>query len=417
MKNSNKKYKFYLFPHIYYAKSKSNLFLLYNTKTGLCIESESSVCLEVIERMYVPANLGIAELNNNEIQEKSLSSFIKRVIEYEFGNLIEQNELGSDTMFVNFIPILNLQKDIERLKVEGKFTIGEDLLTYINELNIYVNNSCELECPNCDIYYKQTKSCYKTTSINNLSIDLIRALFENLKYSLLKKINIMGGDISKYNDLKRLLQLIDEYKFDFEFHIWAHYQNFSKNEFFLSDNTNLINDIIVSFPIEKEFEDFLINNETNNIFHFLIENESQYREIEKRFSHLNQYDIVPIYTGNNKLFFQEYICMEKEDILANIISFRTIFCNQKLNSNNFGKLYLFPDGTVKSNMNTDAIGNLNSITLLEIIYNELDKNTAWRKIRDNEPCNNCVFQYLCPPPSNYEFVMNKNNLCNLKTIF
>ncbi len=90
-----------------------------------------------------------------------------------------------------------------------------------------------------------------------------------------------------------------------------------------------------------------------------------------------------------------------------------IFRNQKLNSNFFGKLYVLPDGSVKANMNSTILGNINTNSLLEIIYLELHKNTAWRKVRDEEPCNACLYQFLCPAPSNYEMVISEPNLCNI----
>ena len=72
-----------------------------------------------------------------------------------------------------------------------------------------------------------------------------------------------------------------------------------------------------------------------------------------------------------------------------------------------------PDGSVKANMNSTVLGNINANSLLEIIYLELHKNTVWRKIRDEEPCNGCLYQFLCPAPSNYEMVISKPNLCNI----
>lgn len=45
----------------------------------------------------------------------------------------------------------------------------------------------------------------------------------------------------------------------------------------------------------------------------------------------------------------------------------------------------------------------------------MDINTAWRRIREEEPCNLCLYQYLCPSPSNYEAVIGKTNLCHVKS--
>ncbi|MCL2413707.1 MAG: hypothetical protein FWC94_00425 [Bacteroidales bacterium] len=53
-------------------------------------------------------------------------------------------------------------------------------------------------------------------------------------------------------------------------------------------------------------------------------------------------------------------------------------------------------------------------SFLVLLYKELDENTAWRKTRTEKPCSECLYQYLCPPPSNYEFAIGKFNLCTAK---
>jgi pseudo-rSAM protein len=94
--------------------------------------------------------------------------------------------------------------------------------------------------------------------------------------------------------------------------------------------------------------------------------------------------------------------------------YNKVFCNQKLNSNYFGKLYILPDGSVKANMNTAILGSIYQNSLLEVVEKELIKNTAWRVVRILKPCNQCLYQYLCPPPSNYETVVEKPNLCHVE---
>jgi len=45
---------------------------------------------------------------------------------------------------------------------------------------------------------------------------------------------------------------------------------------------------------------------------------------------------------------------------------------------------------------------------------EMLDNTAWRKIRNDYPCCDCIYQWLCPSPSNYELAIGKPNLCHVK---
>jgi hypothetical protein len=308
--------KFYLYPYIYYSANVSDEILLYNTKTGAIIENSFLACRQLIEDIYDPEKLGVIDFSEKYLSSSEVVEFVRKLAEEDFGQLIDVKP--GMPQLVNLLPILNLQDDVERLKKDKKTDIGEKALQYLNELNIYLNNQCRLNCPHCDLYFKQTKSCFNQTT--NVHIQL---LVEN----------------------------------------------------------------------DLQYEDVnLILNKTN----------------------INNYQITPIYTGSNISFFETNVYLTKKDILAMPIPHRIIFCNQKLNSNFFGKLYILSDGTVKANMNTDVLGNIDENSLLKIIEIELNKNTAWRKIRNSKPCNDCLYQYLCPPPSNYETVIGKSYLCHVK---
>ena len=69
--------------------------------------------------------------------------------------------------------------------------------------------------------------------------------------------------------------------------------------------------------------------------------------------------------------------------------------------------------TLQTMKNYNEIQHFFTHSLLELIAKELEQNTAWRKIRNGEPCNTCLFQYLCPPISNYELIFKRQNLCSL----
>ena len=90
-----------------------------------------------------------------------------------------------------------------------------------------------------------------------------------------------------------------------------------------------------------------------------------------------------------------------------------IYKRQQINVHDFGKLTIDSQGNVFANINNSKIGNI-SEDLTQIIYNELHSGISWKRIRNNEPCNNCIYQYICPSPSNYEQVIGKNNLCTIK---
>ena len=59
-------------------------------------------------------------------------------------------------------------------------------------------------------------------------------------------------------------------------------------------------------------------------------------------------------------------------------------------------------------------GDLGTHSILEVLYKEVTKGKSWRQLRSNVlPCRKCTYQYLCPPLSNYESAIGRNNLCHI----
>jgi len=97
------------------------------------------------------------------------------------------------------------------------------------------------------------------------------------------------------------------------------------------------------------------------------------------------------------------------------LSEKDIIKNSSINRNDFGKLFILPDGKIYSNLNSESIGNIKTDLFQEAIYKELKYTKNWLKTRgDVIPCKNCIYKAICPPISNYERYLNKFNLCHLK---
>jgi pseudo-rSAM protein len=175
-------------------------------------------------------------------------------------------------------------------------------------------------------------------------------------------------------------------------------------------------EIIVNFPININiFQNVLENVEAQTTLHFIIENMKQYEQVgELLLKHGEiEYQIEPFFNDNNYNFFKESIFLNKEDIFTTTHSFRQIFAHQKLNTHSFGSLTVLANGDVHANVNSDKLGNVETDSILDLIDKEMTANTAWRQIRDKVPCTNCLYQYLCPSPSNYEKAIGKPDLCHV----
>jgi pseudo-rSAM protein len=158
-----------------------------------------------------------------------------------------------------------------------------------------------------------------------------------------------------------------------------------------------------------------IVNRLKNIgsFNILIFNEDEY-SITKNImlsAHISKYNVIPIFRNNIK-FFKEDVYMDNKSIMAIKLSKREVFAHQSINLNFFGDMFVMPDGSVYSNVNMQPIGTIKN-SIYQLITNALKKQQAWLLIRNKGRCRQCVYQWLCPSPSNYELVTHKCNLCNI----
>lgn len=88
--------------------------------------------------------------------------------------------------------------------------------------------------------------------------------------------------------------------------------------------------------------------------------------------------------------------------------------NQILNSNDFGKLSVCSNGDMYTNKLSPTVGNIWTNDVRKLIYKEMTEGHSWLRIRDQKPCCDCIYQWLCPSPSNYELAIGKPNLCHVK---
>lgn len=408
-----KNYWFSLKSYVY-IEFKIKKILLYDTKSGYSIETTSNDVIKLVSQLYEPANLGVVmvchELENHN---PPLWAFIQEIIEKNMGDITSVELLPKKP--VRLVPILNLQKDVDKHKnnINNVTFLGKNISRYILEVNIYVNNICNNKCKHCQSYSKQMHCCTSSKEGNlELSIDNLQTIFGQLRYMSVGTINILGGNIFQYNHLKNLQELSSYLPNDI-LHFYIHYTNYQRHEFI--DSNQL--DLIISFPLDKNIFHTVWSsiNIKNTKVHFIIENEQQYNEAENLTNHyhIERFDFTPFFTGKNIAFFDKNIFIYKNDLFSTTLSMREIFRNQKLNANFFGGLYILPDGTIKANMNTSSLGNINTDEILNIAYKELIENTAWRTIRNSKPCSECVYQFICPPPSDYERIIRKNNLCHI----
>ena len=398
-------YWFYLSPKVY-VTSKENIFL-YHTESGVRLEVTEGHLKDLLQAVYEPKNLGVVEFPQELWKQEGTHDLIEQMLSLHMAGLIPiDREQGKP---INFLPILNLQKDVDKAVSIGELSlVVDDLLSYLSRLTLCLGGG--RLCPS---YLSRV---WREQEAHWMSPSLLYSLLEQARHSRLKQVGLYADSLFLHPQIKEILGLLESYEYDYQLWMSAkHYlQHQGRIETYLRSMKRSYHLSLLASA--TELEDLARMSEVDlqlTSWHFLIEDEAQYARVEQFAERwcIVQSELVPIYTGDNLPFFEEYIYLSEDDIFSEPIEMRRIFCNQKLNSNDFGALTVLPTGECRVSLNTPALGNLMQTSLLEILYKELTTNTAWRKTRNSGTCQKCFFQYLCPPPSSYEQVIGREDLC------
>ena len=412
MIDTTKNYWLYVEPHVYCC-IKNGQALLYNTHTGIIMETGAMENITLLQSLHEKKNLGTIYCTGKQLIKEPFQSFVVEFCKKGMGNIVDVMPLPEKP--VQLMPILNLQRDMNRLQKEGERFRGEEILHYLHGVNIYLNSGCQRYCPFCSDYFRQSLCCRAAYNDHPKSMEIFafKNILHQIRYGAVGRINLLGGNITEYPYYNELPDLLTDFKA--HVHIWNHYTNF---ETYQPIFPGFHYDIPVTFPVNKKAWSHCLKlfKDTQVKYHFHITNTEEYEETETLIekNEINDYAIHPIYTKTNLHFFEEFVYVNHEDILQSKLSFREIFAHQKLNTYFFGSFTILPDGDVYANINSSVIGNINTDVLLDMINKEMIINTAWRKIRTMKPCSDCLFQYLCPSPSNYELVTGRYNLCHVQ---
>lgn len=382
-KKETTNYWFKIEPYVHISIVNSNV-LLYNTFDGSFIESKDIEIVKLLKETLLKENFGVVLLTAERYNLDNIRKFIMELRAKYMGDIIDI-EL-SKSKPVQIMPFTSLVNTQELFKKQN-FPTGKKILEYLSEISIYVDyntnimdlNSFLKSLPNISTVniignlkdvanYKepllvldQFPSLKKITCNYSNVISLQPEFVNNFSYSILINYPI---DISKWNYSRRLL-LNQSIPFECIFEVTS------------MDNYSQINKFIEEFGIEK-------------------------------------HQLKPVYTGDNIDFFKENVFLTKDDILSTPLSISDFFINQSMNIFDFGKIAIMSNGDIYANVNYPILGNIHTHSIYEIISKELEEGRSWLRIRNQAPCNTCLYQWFCPSPSNYEIAIGRPNLCHVK---
>jgi pseudo-rSAM protein len=423
-KKQKQKNFWFILDNYVHVSLKGNSLMFYNPLTGKILEyTGSESIIKLVKRLQSPKNLLVIRLTETELLNPEISQFVRDLRGYFMGDLLDTSlEKGKP---VQMMPVVKVHKDAEIIKKSPSRSVGEHMMQYLAEVSIYINNTCSLDCEICGSAYKQFLCCTRAGGKGKEETDIltIKHLFRQLKASPLVRVNILGGDIGKFSKLDELSAVLDGQSQSFKKVFYIHYLNLLHQEekFVLSRGDSLSLKILVTFPVEKDrWQQVLETLQANDIdahFLFIIRSESELAEAEELVSlfHLDNYSLHPFYNGRNLLFFRQNIFLDREDLQEAKPTSGEILARQVVNPLHFGTLTVLNNGDVHANVNESRLGTLKRDSIYDMVYKEMARGKSWRRIRKKmEPCKSCTFEALCPPLSNYEYALGRNDLCHIR---
>ena len=405
----------YIPPNVYVREIEDKGFFLYDTQTGVfLITSDTELCA-VVKDVYEPKNLGVIKYE----QKSLISNDFTKAVEKGLVKIIPIKD--EKIKPVNFLPILNLQNDFSKYDNPDEAPhLRKNVTRFLSALNIYLSYSNNLYDAEEKSFTENASKQVLLASSGNpeqyIELKVLENIFLQAAHSSTKKINFIPGNNYfqkvKQNDFFQLLS-----GFDFEYHI-----HLSVNDFVILQQNSKFKklEVFYNLYIDKFTTEEKIKQIPSLCFgdkcliHCLITSEKEYifyKNNKILYESFNNINYIPILTSENHEFFEKNVFLTTDDLSANPVSMHEIFRNRKLNANFFGILSVLPDKSVFAHGGDVKLGNITNTSLTELVYNELKRNSSWRKTRDLTPCKNCFFCYLCPPVSIYETVSNNYKIC------
>lgn len=406
-------YWFFLEPYMHISV-KQNCLLLYNTLNGKVLQYNNDEIIKLVKKLISEKKLFVIKLSYKELQSFEIANFVNQVRKYYMGDIV--NCSYSKIKPIQLMPILSIQS-------EGPATtyFGEEIMKSLTEISFYINNNSNQNSRIFSNGFKQFLFCNNNhNKYNELILEEIIFFISESKGSMLSQVNILGGNIFTYSKFSELISNLNNLQAIKSYYIYYLDLKDCEKKLDLIRNKNSEINILISCPVNEYELSLVIKNikriKIKTIFTFIIEKEKHIEKIEKIISKLGieQYSLQPYYNSKNLTFFKNNVFITKKELLQSKIKQKDIHARMAINPFQFGKLTVLSNGNIHANVNAPKLGKIGENSLYDIIYKEMTRGKSWRRLRMKvKPCRSCVFNLLCPPLSNYEYALGRNNLCNI----
>ena len=347
-----------------------------------------------------PNNLYRTIVTEEDLSVNEVKEWVNTILLTSCGELIDIDD--NIKVPVSLKPILKIQDTVSFYKVSHETHTDGKIIQNLLKLVIHLNGSIHGDddiAKQIIFPQKTTNKLKEWTSIRNFITSMGNPNF-------LVEI-ILVGNIWKYPDYMDLLQFL--HTLPVRVSVYVTEEDYRMQDYGTTSFENIF------FYILKRNYNIPCVEKHNLFYHLIISSVNEYGRALDITGGLKpgHYKIMPVYTGDNKDFFEEFVYVTEEEIGEIQLSKREVFARQAINIYDFGTLTVDIDGHVYGNLNRRVLGTIDDGLYL-LTYRELTGGDSWLSVRNESPCCNCIYQWICPSPSNYELVIGKPNLCHIK---
>ena len=363
--------------------------LLYNCKeSSFCLfDARNKSIRSAIEQWEDIGNLYTAkiEYSNNDT---AFLLFLSEIEDKKLGMVVS----GTEEAPLSFPPVLRIKRSIDNLPAWYEGTTGSlPVSHYLKRLIVHLGGETE---------HRGTWGTAITpeSSSAKLNVDSFLSFISRIDKKALKSMTLI---ISEWDDAQimacanNLTEFKDIVRFSF----------FDPDPSFKNDTLDKLvaEGYVITQECPSDTSIEKVSWEPGRCYQLLVRSEEEVEHWETLLqgSENVNYDFKPV-ADDNLDFFRKNIFLSEEEILSQKLTKKDIFRHQALNVNQFGTLFVFPDGTLHPAKDAPTIGTLGE-SIHQIVIRELEQNHAWRQTRRlMEPCKDCLYHDLCPSPSMYE---------------
>lgn len=371
---------FVMHPETFIFQDKEG-FLLYHTENHTCAEYPHNI---FTDRMFSHLST-LASLYRFKVAEEELSAyldFIKDLVNQGFGTLHDNEEVAP----FSYPPIIKLDYDFNRLQKMMESHEGGYILDFLHEVTFYLSGN-----PVRSPFSRQILCPFKRGG-RHLRAERCMQFLDKTRYSQVSRINLM---IASAEDVHTAKHLILTSRHPEKFHSYFFAKDWDPDTIlsYASDVPGTFLEIVC------EVQD--LRTELSHIPHHIVVRNPRELARARQTGGPAGGSIVPVLESGDLSFFRDNVFIAREDLFTE--SRRNIHIHQILNSHFFGKLSVFPDGTVRPGVGFMPLGTIDD-SLFCLIGKEITEGSAWFLTRDRLGCRTCRYKYLCPSPSYYEIL-------------